>query len=199
MLVRALAQPLLYITDIQFFDGGDMAENDVLEEAGSQGASAPARKNNKILVIVALALVLVGGGGAGAWFFLLAPAAPADDGTTTAAPARVVPTGPVQYMELQPSFIVNFPYQGRQRFLQASLTVMTRDPSALAAVTEHMPVIRHNLNNLFSAQMLSVAESPSSGIEALRNLATYEVQQVLLQEIGREGIEEVLFTAFVMQ
>lgn len=176
-----------------------MADNDVQDNADSQGAPAPAKKSKKMLVIGALALVLLGGGGAGAWFFLLAPAPAGEGGEAAAAAAPVVPTGPVQYMELQPSFIVNFPYQGRQRFLQASLTVMTRDPEALAAVTEHMPVIRHNLNNLFSAQMLSVAESPSSGIEELRDLATQEVQQVLLHEIGREGIEEVLFTAFVMQ
>jgi flagellar FliL protein len=43
-----------------------------------------------------------------------------------------------------------------------------------------------------------VFEDPT-GVEVLRQLATQEVKQVLMQEIGRDGIEEVLFTNFVMQ
>ena len=62
-----------------------------------------------------------------------------------------------------------------------------------------MPIVRHNLLNLFSAQMLNVAETPSSGIEELRQLATEEVKAILHEEIGRDGIEEVIFTAFVTQ
>jgi flagellar protein FliL len=46
--------------------------------------------------------------------------------------------------------------------------------------------------------MLLVFEDPA-GVEILRQLATQEVKQVLVREIGREGIEEVLFTSFVMQ
>lgn len=75
---------------------------------------------------------------------------------------------------------------------------MSRDSAALDAVRLHMPIIRHNLINLFNAQLLLVFEDPT-GIEQLRQLATEEVQLVLRNEIGRDGIEEVLFTTFVMQ
>jgi len=44
-----------------------------------------------------------------------------------------------------------------------------------------------------------VAESPQPGIENLRTLATDEVKAILREEIGRDGIEQVIFTAFVMQ
>lgn len=163
-----------------------MAENDV-DGGGKKGGK-------KGLIIIALAVVLVLAGAGGAWFFLMGqPAEVAQEG----APAT--PTlGPVQYVELAPAFIVNFPHQGRQRFLQANITVMSRDPQALEAVVQHMPVLRHNLINLLSAQMLLVFEDPT-GIEQLRQLATQEVKQVLRREIGRDGIEEVLFTNFVMQ
>ncbi len=165
-----------------------MAEND--EEDGGSGKKAGKKK----LIILVLAAVLVLGGAGGAWFFLMGqPAEVAGEGVATAPPL-----GPVQYVELAPAFIVNFPHQGRQRFLQANITVMSRDPQAIAAVTQHMPVLRHNLINLLSAQMLLVFEDPT-GIEQLRQLATQEVKQVLLREIGREGIDEVLFTNFVMQ
>lgn len=162
-----------------------MAEN---VEGSGKGAG------KKKLIIIVLAAVLVLGGAGGAWFFLMGQPAEVEQTEAVATPTL----GPVQYVELAPAFIVNFPHQGRQRFLQASISVMSRDPQAIEAVTQHMPVLRHNLINLLSAQMLLVFEDPT-GIEQLRQLATEEVKQVMRREIGRDGIEEVLFTNFVMQ
>ncbi|MDX1490434.1 MAG: flagellar basal body-associated FliL family protein [Pseudohongiellaceae bacterium] len=164
-----------------------MADEDQINEG--EGTAKPAGKSKKLLIIAAAVLILLLGGGA-TWFFVLSP---------SNGEPKPVSLGPVQYLEISPSFIVNFPYQGRQRFLQANVTVMARDAAALAAVSEHMPAIRHNLNTLFSAQMLNVVDQPSSGIERLRALATEEIQAILQEEIGRDGIEEVLFTSFVLQ
>ncbi len=162
-----------------------MAETDMLENEGGRGGS-------KKLLLIVLVLLLVAGGAGAAWFFVFSDDEVAEEELQRRTQA------PMQYLDLSPSFIVNFPHQGRQRFLQAELTVMSRDVTALEAVQRHMPVIRHNLINLFNAQLLLVFEDPA-GIEQLRELATQEVQQVLRNEIGRDGIEEVLFTAFVMQ
>lgn len=167
-----------------------MADEDQNKATDEGAAAKPAAKSKKLIIIIGVAVIVLLGG-AGAAFFLMSP--------STEGEVKEVPLGPVEYLNISPSFIINFPYQGRQRFLQASLSVMSRDAEALEAVTEHMPAIRHNLNNLFSAQMLSVAESPSSGIEELRALATQEVKAVLHHEIGRDGIEQVLFTSFVLQ
>jgi len=159
----------------------------------AQDGEKTAKKGKKGLIIGALVAVLVLGGGAGA--FLLMGGEPAEP--VSEVPA--LPTlGPVQYLELSPSFIVNFPHQGRQRFMQATISIMSRDTAALDAINQHMPVVRHNLINLLNAQLLVVFENPA-GVELLRQLATQEVKQVLMREIGREGIEEVLFTNFVMQ
>jgi flagellar FliL protein len=156
----------------------------------AQDGENPPKRGKKGLIIGALAAVVVLGGGAGAFLMM---------GEEPEEPVAAVPgLGPVEYLELTPSFIVNFPHQGRQRFLQATVSIMSRDTEATAAILEHMPVVRHNLINLFSAQMLLVFENPA-GVELLRQLATQEVKQVLMQEIGRDGIEEVLFTNFVMQ
>jgi flagellar FliL protein len=185
-----------------------MAANDQMNNDEAQTPAAlPGKKSKKPLIIAVAAVLVLALGGAGAWFFLLqpAPAAETADGAEGGeAHAQTVadhvdPDALIEYLALTPAFIINFPYQGKQRFLQASLTVMSRDPGGLAAVTEHMPAIRHNLINLFSAQMFTVAESPATGIEPLRQLATREIQEVLIREYGSEGIEEVLFTAFVMQ
>ena len=153
------------------------------------------KSSKKLLIIGLLGVVVLGLAGAGVWFFLLA------GDTADVSEAEVVTTpvlGPVQYVDLSPAFIVNFPHRGRQRFMQATISVMGRDAEAMAAVTQHMPAIRHNLINLMSTQLVLVFENPA-GIEALRRQATEEVKQVLQREIGRPGIEEVLFTSFVMQ
>ncbi len=183
-----------------------MAANDRMNNAEAQTPAALPGKKSKKPLIIAAAIIVLALGGAGAWFSLLQPApagetASAEGGTAHAETVadHVDADAPIEYLPLEPSFIINFPYQGRQRFLQASLTVMSRDPEGLAAVTEHMPAIRHNLINLFSAQMLTVADSPATGIEPLRQLVTREIQDILIREYGSEGIEEVLFEAFVMQ
>ncbi len=170
-----------------------MAENTPQDDAAGEAASG---KGKSLILLIVGAVLLVLAGGGGAYFFLLG-----STGTEEAAEAapEVIPTGPIEYLDLTPAFIVSYPFQGRQRYLQASLTIMSRDAAALDAVVEHMPIIRHNLLNLFTAQMLGVAESPSSGIEELRLLATEEVKSILHDEIGRDGIEEVLFTSFVTQ
>ncbi len=155
---------------------------------------APATGKSRIVLIATLALLVVGGAGA-AWFFLWGQPEPEPDGQSVEqAPSE----SPMEYVDLSPSFVVSFPHRGRQRYMQAELSVMSRDPEALAAVREHMPMIRHNLISLFNAQMLLVFEDPS-GVETLRELATEEVQAILRDEIGRPGIEQVLFTTFVMQ
>jgi flagellar FliL protein len=185
----SLAQPLLQSLQYLLIDGDFMAENDAQATPEAEGGG---KKSKKMLIImVAAALIFIG---AGAALFMLLSAPVGEEGAEPAAP-----TGPMVYLELNPAFIVSFPYQGRQRYLQASISVMSRDPGGLAAVTQHMPVIRHNLLNLLTAQMLGVAEAPDPGIERLRNLATEEVKAILRQEIGRDGIEQVIFTAFVLQ
>lgn len=156
----------------------------------------PVASSKKWLLIGIIAVIVLAAAAGAAWFFLMG-----NDQETSADAEAVVTTpvrAPVEYMELSPAFIVNFPHQGRQRFMQATVTVMSRDAEALQAVTAHMPVIRHNLINLISAQLILVFEDPA-GIEQLRQMATDEVNQVLLREIGREGIEQLLFTNFVMQ
>lgn len=159
---------------------------------------APVKSSKKWLILVVITVIVLAAAAGGAWFFLLGDGQEPTAEIDAEAVAVEAPRAPVQYLELSPAFIVNFPHQGRQRFMQATVTVMGRDAEALEAVTQHMPVIRHNLINLLSAQLILVFEDPE-GIEQLRQMATDEVNQILLREIGREGIEQLLFTNFVMQ
>jgi flagellar FliL protein len=102
------------------------------------------------------------------------------------------------YLPIDPAFVVNFASQGKARFLQVTVEVMTRDPAVPDKVKLHMPVIRNNLMLLFSDQSYD-SISTLEGKEALREQALEVVQQILEEETGDPGVEAVYFTSFVMQ
>ncbi|MCV6627202.1 MAG: flagellar basal body-associated FliL family protein, partial [Cellvibrionaceae bacterium] len=108
------------------------------------------------------------------------------------------PTPAAIYIPLKPPIIVNFEARGRQRFLQAEVTLMVRTDQALSAAELHMPMIRNALVMLFSGQIYEELQTPE-GKELARQLALEEVQSMMEREIGEKGVEQVLFTNFVMQ
>ena len=105
---------------------------------------------------------------------------------------------PAIYIPLDPAFVVNFASQGKARFLQITVEVMTRDPAVPDQVELHSPVIRNNLMLLFSSQTYD-SVSTLEGKETLREEALDVVQQILEEETGDPGVEAVYFTSFVMQ
>lgn len=105
---------------------------------------------------------------------------------------------PAIYLPIDPAFVVNFASQGKARFLQVTVEVMTRDPVMTDQIKLHMPVIRNNLMLLFSSQSYD-GVSTLEGKETLREEALEVVQQILEEETGDPGIEAVYFTSFVMQ
>lgn len=105
---------------------------------------------------------------------------------------------PAVYMPIDPAFVVNFASQGKARFLQITVEVMTRDETVPDKVKLHMPVIRNNLMLLFSTQTYDNV-STLEGKESLREEALEVVQQILEEETGDPGIEAIYFTSFVMQ
>jgi len=102
------------------------------------------------------------------------------------------------YLPIDPAFVVNFASQGKARFLQVTVEVMTRSPEVPDSVKLHMPVIRNNLMLLLSSQSYD-SVSTLEGKEELREEALEVIQLILEEETGDPGIEAVYFTSFVMQ
>jgi flagellar FliL protein len=102
------------------------------------------------------------------------------------------------YFPLKPAIIVNFQARGRQRFLQANVTLMTRDDEVIDAIETHMPMIRNALVLKFGSQTYEEMQT-EQGRELLRQESLEELQNIMLQEIDKTGIEKLLFTNFVMQ
>lgn len=158
------------------------------DEKDNQDDAPPKSKMMLIIIIVAVVALLIGGGVAA--FLLMGEEAPAEATEPAVKPAI--------YHELKPPFVVNYQWQGRQRYAQISISIMTRDGSAIAALEKHMPLVKNNLLEVFGSQDFDGLRTPE-GKEALRQQALETLQQIVLDETGNAGIEQVLFTNFVMQ
>jgi flagellar protein FliL len=102
------------------------------------------------------------------------------------------------YFPIKPAFVVNFPTQGRQRMLQADITVMTRDMEVFTALQTHLPLIKNRLVMLLGGEVYEDLQT-DEGKELLRQKALQALQDIVQQEIGKSDVEQVLFTNFVMQ
>lgn len=152
-------------------------------------------QTNKLPLIIfgAVALLLAIAISVGATWYVVT----SKTGGSNVETARLIDRGSI-YEELKDPFVVNFNRQGRQRYLQASVALMARDRDGLAALKEHLPMLRNQLVMLFSAQDFD-ALLTAPGKEALRQQATVNVQELARQHLGKPVIEQVLFTNFVLQ
>jgi len=105
---------------------------------------------------------------------------------------------PLNYVPLDPPFVVNFTADSDIRFLQITVEVGTRDSGAVEQIKEHRPAIRNSLVMLFSSQD-PYALNTREGKEQLRAETLAEIQKVLKEETGNAVVENAYFTSFVMQ
>ncbi|MFN3237931.1 MAG: flagellar basal body-associated FliL family protein [Pseudomonadales bacterium] len=181
-----------------------MADDDVLE-AEEQESTGGSKKKLIIIAAAALVLLLAIGGGV-YWFFFAGSDEPelAEDGTELSAEegegGGLFASGPgkAQYHVLKPKFTTTFEANGRQRYMQVEITLMTRETDVIAALVKHQPLIRNALV-LLLAQQDYLELQTMEGRASLRTAAVTTVQEILQQEIEKPGIEQVLFTDFVMQ
>lgn len=167
---------------------------DVSADDGAKGGKA-----KLIIIIVAAVLVLAVGGGAA--YFLLSDSSEDEAAVATEEVSQDVgaaTSGPAIYLKLDPAFVVDFIVGGKQRYLQLNLTVKSRDQGQIDAIKIHMPLIRNSLVLLFSSQEFNELQS-TEGKLALKLSAVESINTILQQETNAGGVEDVLFTNFVMQ
>ncbi|HEY0288148.1 MAG TPA: flagellar basal body-associated protein FliL [Pseudomonas sp.] len=157
----------------------------------------PAKKGKlKLIIIVVVALLLAIGMSVGATWFIMHRAESKPDAAAIAAAANTKKEA--IFEPLTPPFVVNYNVNGRQRYMQVSITLLARDHADLEALKVHMPVIRNNLVMMFSGQPFDTIATPV-GMEMLRQKATASVQEVAQKELGKTVIDQLLFTNFVLQ
>ena len=181
-------------------------ENEELdnEQEDAGGKSGKGGKGKLILLIVIGVVVIIAS--IGGTLFALGIFSGGDDAEEVAeaeggeAATEMVENkpAPAMYFPIKPAIVVNFNSRGRQRFLQADVSILTRDPDVFNAIQTHLPLVKNRLVMLFSGEVYDELQT-NEGKELLRQKALESLQEIMQQELGKPGIEEVLFTNFVMQ
>jgi flagellar FliL protein len=196
-----------------------MAEADKDADAGAQkGAKtkAPGGGGNMKLVIaaaVALFVALVGAQVAGPLLTRMldgdshAPSAESAEAdgedsdivvAEAAAPEKAEPSGPANYVSLDPPFVVSFDEEDGTRYLQLQVQAMARSEHTIEDIKKHAPALRNAF--LFQLASYDLEELTSlKGKEKLRADLLAKANEVLAKN-GSEGqIEELYFTNLVIQ
>ncbi len=188
-----------------------MAEEDE-EDKNEEGEEGEVKesffaKKKKLILLVLVGLLLIGVsvGGTIAALKILAPPPPPmatedGEGGELGEDGEPIPEPVKQaiYYPLKPAILVSFEGRGRQRLLQAEITLLTRDNDVIAAIETHMPMVRNALVLLIGGRTYEEVQT-AEGKELLRVECIEELQRLLEIEIGKPGIEEVLFTSLIVQ
>lgn len=102
------------------------------------------------------------------------------------------------FYAMEPAFVVNYQDLQALRFLQVGVQVMAYDQAGLDAIKANEPQARNALVMLFSGQAYDTLIS-REGKEKLREDALLELRKVIGDPAGKESLQAVYFTSFVMQ
>ena len=102
------------------------------------------------------------------------------------------------FYAMEPAFVVNYQDLQPLRFLQVGVQVMAYDQAGLDAIKANEPQARNALVMLFSGQAYDTLIS-REGKEKLREDALLELRKVIGDPVGKESLQAVYFTSFVMQ
>lgn len=172
-----------------------MAKDDDELELSSDGAKSGGKKT---LLLIVVGVVLLIGLSVGLTLFLTGALDGQDEEAVTEEAAAEPAEQPPLYLDLTPEFIVNFEDQNRVAYLQLDLQVMTRDAEVLKALETHKPRVRAELLMLLSTQKFEALRT-REGKEKLAEDIKSSLNEILKKETGKEGLEEVYFTSFIMQ
>lgn len=104
------------------------------------------------------------------------------------------------YYSIEEPFTINFLNQSQEkaRYLQIKVTLMSHDPRVIESAEHNLPMIQDALRTLFTEQGYDTVSSVA-GREQLQQQALSEVQSLLQQETGNDGLEQIYFTSFILQ
>jgi flagellar FliL protein len=174
-------------------------EKELQLDATEENESGGSKK--KLIIIIVVALLVIGGGVGAALFLMGGDDEPVDETVAEeGAQESTEPTqGPAIYIKFKPQFIINYQVVNRQRYLQVHMEALTRDPNVAGALDTHSPMIRGTIINFLSTQDFAFLRS-AEGRASIRMSLTTEVNLLVAQETGIEdGVEQILFTNFVIQ
>jgi flagellar FliL protein len=167
-------------------------------------------KSKKMIIIIAAVVVLAAAGG-GAYFFMGGDSVSqeqldaeldgesAGDGTEgEASEEATASTGSALYVPMPRPFRFNVPGAARDRFVEIRVQLLVRGSDNEEAAKKHVPLIESTLLAVFS-QSNADDLGTSAGKTSLKQKSLAEVHKVMKDVEGKNVVEKVLFTGFVMQ
>lgn len=173
------------------------AEQDLTLDDGNGADTPPAGGGKKKIILLIVGALLLVAVAVGVTFWLMKDqlvGGAEDEPVAEAAPVVL----PVQYVIMKPEFVVSFQVGPRQRFLQLTLEVMTRQPAVVEALRLHDPLLRNEVIRIISEQDFNHLRTAEGRVELQQRLLEH-IASLVKRESGAEGVEAVLFTNLVMQ
>jgi len=168
------------------------ATNDDVEEGAEE--AAPAKGGKKGLIIAVVLLLVLGGGGFAAFKMMGHKEEPNKKDAVKKEQLL-----PAKYVTLDPPFVVNFEAESAVRFLQITVSVMTRDLEVEKLIKDNDPRIRNDLLFILGNQNYE-SVSKLEGKNELQNRCLEAVRTVVKDSGGDAAkVEALYFTSFVMQ
>jgi flagellar protein FliL len=162
---------------------------------GPEGEPDSKKGKSKKLIIAAAAIFALGGGG-GAYYFLK-PKPVTDDAKS--GDAHAVKAAPKQLVYLpMETFTVNLRDADKEHFLQVIISLEVADTSIVESIKQQMPSMRNRVLMLLSSKG-SEDILPREGKELLAAEIAAELRKTLGGAGPNKGLEQVLFTHFVIQ
>ncbi|ASK56743.1 flagellar basal body-associated protein FliL [Vibrio tarriae] len=103
------------------------------------------------------------------------------------------------YFTLEPDLTTNFFTKGNQLgYIQVRIDIMVANAADLPIVEQHQPLIRDAVVELLGKQTEDTIKS-LAGREDLRKSLVNRLNNILLPEVGRTVIADLLFTKYIYQ
>ncbi len=118
----------------------------------------------------------------------------------TWAKEDVVATTKAIYYAIEEPFTINFLNQSNQkaRYLQIKVTLMAHSQEIMDSAELNLPMLQDALRTLFSAQTSETVNSVE-GRKRLQTASLNTVKAILKEETGKDNLDAIYFTSFVLQ
>jgi len=168
-----------------------MAEND-------QDSEEQPKSSKKLIIIIAVVLLLAGAG-AGYYFFFMGDSVEVEaEETEEEEQEEEEKVTDYFYFDIEKPFIAQFPKGSAARLLQVSISVQVKKEDFIEQLKKHQPMIRNNLlmiiNDTKPAELKTLEAK-----QELKNKILDELNSIMNKMSSKNEIQDVFFTALVMQ
>jgi flagellar FliL protein len=152
----------------------------------------------KLIIIIVAAVLILGGGGAAAYFLLFSDDSAPEVAEQAGDSAEPEVTLSASYVAMPRPFVFNVMEGKRDRLVQIKVQLMVRGNENVTLAKKHIPLLEGALVRIFSAATVSQLRSPE-GKQQLREFALKALNESSSKLEGKDIIDSVLFTGFVLQ